>query len=762
MPLTFAAQSCCTSSPKLPESKDKTEFLATARQRFEDCAADEKSIREQALLDLKFVVGDQWDAAVKNERVTKGRPALTFNRCHTFVQQVSNEARQNKPQIKFVVGDGGDKDTADVKEGIARHIQYSSDAQIAYETAVEYSAGGSFGYFRFLTDYCDDDSFDQDLKIMPVLDPFAVYGILIPSCFGMEPEYGFVMSDSPSDEYKRTHDTDDIDAMGWDMAAKLSQGWVGTETVREAEYWYTEHTKDNLILIKNSAGKTKAFRESKLKKLPKDFRTGTSILDEREIDAKNIKFCKINGLQVSPGSETDWAGYCIPIVSVMGKQIIVDGKPNLFSVVRFQRDPQQLINFYKTRIAETMGTSPIQPYIVEEGQIQGHEKEWNEMHTTMRPYLVVKSLNVNGEKVEKPQRQVFEPPIQSLSTAAAQEIDDMKATAGIYDASLGNKSNETSGIALQKRQQQSNVTNMHFLDNLERAFKKGGLIIADLMPKIYDTERMIRILGEDEAPKIVKINAQHQDPNGKPYHYKVGSDSAGKYDVIVTMGRAFSTKREESFDMMSTVLQAQPELINVVGDVFFQNSDMAGSDIMAERFKRYIQIKFPGLIEDKGSDPQAKAQQLSAQLQQAHEVMQAAQQHIQQLEKEREAKVVETQGKLQIAKLQEQTAQSKAELDAYVKITVAEISSKAQNQQVRATLESKELQALHTSAHEVALQAQQHAHTMQQGQQAAQNQAALADQGHQQTLEQGDQAAANQSALAAQQAEQVSASPQEG
>lgn len=715
------------------ETQDKAEFLATARQRFEDCAADEKSIREQALLDLKFVVGDQWDATVKNERVTKGRPALTFNRCHTFVQQVSNEARQNKPQIKFVVGDGGDKDTADVKEGMARHIQYASDAQVAYETSVEYSAGGSFGYYGFITKYCDDDTWDQDLKVRPFFDPFAVYGILIPSCFGMEPEFAYVVEELPLAEYKRLYDTKEIDSVGWDQAAKLSQGWIGTETVRIAEYWYIEH-EDKKITRKNP-------------------QTGEE--ETRTIDKCKVKFCKINGFEVIEGTETDWPGYCIPIVPVLGKQIIVDGKPNLFSVVRFQRDPQQLINFYKTRIAETLGTQPIQPYIVVKGQITpANKKQWEELNTTMRPYVEVEALDVNGQPAPLPRRQVDEPPIQSLSTAAAQEIDDMKATAGIYDASLGNKSNESSGLAIQRRQQQSNVTNMHFLDNLERAFKKGGLIIADLIPKIYDSERMVDILGDDEAPKIAKINAPHQDANGKTQHYKIGGDGAVKDKPIVTMGRAFSTKRMESFDMMSSVLQANPELINVVGDIFFQNSDMAGADIMADRFKRYIQIKLPGIIEDKGSDPAAKAQALSAQLQQAHQVMQAAQQHIQQLEKDREAKVVETQGKLQIAHLQEQTAQSKAELDAYVKITVAEISSKAQNQQVRATLESKELQTLHTSAHEVALQAQEHAHTMQQGQQAAQNQAALADQGHQQTLEQGDHAAANQSALAAQQAEQ--------
>jgi hypothetical protein len=714
------------------ETQDKTEFLATARQRFEDCSADEKPIREQALLDLRFVVGDQWDATVKNERVTKGRPALTFNRCHTFVQQVSNEARQNKPQIKFVVGDGGDKDTADVKEGMARHIQYDSDAQIAYETAVEYSAGGSFGYFGFITEYCHDEGWDQDLKVRPFFDPFAVYGVLIPSCFGMEPQYAFVIEEMPLADYKRQYKTDDIDEVGWEQAAKLSQGWIGTETVRVAEYWYVEH-EEKTITRKNP-------------------QTGDE--ETRTIDKCKVKFCKINGLSVIPGTETDWPGYCIPIVPVLGKQIILDGKPNLFSVVRFQRDPQQLINFYKTRIAETLGTQPIQPWVVVEGQLQGHEKEWMEQNVTMRPWLTVKAIDVNGQPAPLPQRQSLEPPIQSLSVAAGQEIDDMKATAGIYDASLGNKSNEASGLAIQRRQQQSNVTNMHFLDNLERAFKKGGLIIADLEPKVYDAEREVRILGEDERPKIVKINAAYQDEAGNTKHHKIGGKDAGQYHVIVTMGRAFSSKRMETFDMMSTVLQAQPELINVIGDVFFQNSDMAGADIMADRFKRFIQITHPGLIEDKGQDPAAQAQALSAQLQQAHQVIQLGQQHIQQLEKEREAKIIEQQGKVQIAQAQELSKQEIVRLQEATKLAVAQINASKDANESIAQMELKKYQIGHDAAHDLGMQQQDHANKQQLAQQAAQNQAALAEQGHQQTLEQGDQAAANQSALAAQQAEQ--------
>jgi hypothetical protein len=580
-------------------AKSQEDFIAKARLQFEQDMADERPLRTEAELDLKFVAGEQWDETLKSQRIKNGRPAMTFNRCHTFVQQVANEARQNKPQIKFIPAEESDKDTAEVYEGLARHIQYDSDAQIAYETAVEYSAGGSFGYFRFLTDYCDDESFDQDLKVVPVYDPFSVYGVLIPSLYGMEPKHAFVVEEMPKADYEAIYPDSEL-TKNWEGGLKYS-AWVTTETVKIAEYWYVEETTEVLE------------RDGK----------------KRNVTRKKVKFCKMNGVEILPDSETEWPGYCIPIVPVLGKQMFINGKPKLFSVVRFQRDPQQLINYYKTRIAETCGTAPIQPYIVYEGQIAGHEREWAELNTTMRPFLTVKGTLVDGKVAPLPQRQVFEAPIGSLSEAAAQEIDDMKATTGIYDASLGNKSNESSGIALARRQQQSDVTNMHFLDNLERGFKKGGQIIADVLPVIYDTPRMVRILGEDEAPKVVKINQPYMEGD-KPKNYKIGGDGIGKYDVLVTMGRSFSTKRMESFDMMGQVIQANPQILPMIGDIFFRNSDLAGADQLAERFKKML----PPNLQDEEEGQQPIPPQVQAQMQQMQQQMQQLNAYAQQKEQE--------------------------------------------------------------------------------------------------------------------------------
>jgi hypothetical protein len=580
------------SGEKGESKKDVTDFLASVRKQFDQDAAEEKDLRDEFETNIKFVGGEQWDSKVKQDRTNAGRPSLTFSRCHTFVQQVANEARQNKPQIKFIPTTDDDKDLAEIYEGLARHIQYDSDAQVAYETAVEYSAGGGFGYFGFITEYCDDKSFDQDLKIRPFVDPLSVYGILIPACLGQEPKHAFVVGAPMSkDEFKSAYP--DAEANDLDWTAEGYGSWVGEDKIRVAEYWCVEE---------------------KQKKITKGNK-------ERSVIERTVKFYKTNGVEIL--EETEWPGSTIPIIPVLGKLMWVSGQPKLYSVVTFQRDPQRLLNFYKTRIAETIALAPVGPYMVAEGQLEGHEAEWARINQS--PLIAqYKPIAIGTSVIGKPERDTFEPPIASMSAAAAQEIDDMKATAGIFDASMGSESNEKSGIAIQRRQQQSNVTNMHYMDNLERGFKKGGMVIAEVLDPLYDTPRRIRILGEDETPKIVAIN----QPNQGGKEYKFGK---AKFDVIVTMGRSFSTKRMESFDMMSSVIQSSPDILPLVGDIFFKNSDLAGADQLAERFKTMLPPQVQQAEQQKNGqqpDPQqlmAENAQLKGQMQQMGAELQDAQ-----------------------------------------------------------------------------------------------------------------------------------------
>lgn len=682
---------------------DRSDFLATARKRFSIAAEEEKALREKFISDLKFASpdgDDQWDPLVKMQREQAGRPAMSFPRCHTFVQQVSNEARQNKPQIKFAPRLDADKDTAEIYEGLARYIQYASDAQVAYETAIEYSAGGSFGYYRFLTDYVDDESDDLELKIVPVLDPLAVYGVLVPACFNRKPLYAFVVEDIPKEEFKAQYPDSDLNSLAWSEAEKRGDGWIGRETVRVAEYWYCEEIKGN--------GRRKQTK---------------------------VKFCKTNGLEVLKDSETDWPGSTIPIIPVLGKQMIMEGKPRLFSVVRPQKAAQQLINYSKSRIAETLSTSPISPYMVAEGQITGYEKEWSTLNTAVRPTLTYKVIDVAGRPAPPPTRQTFEPPIQSLSAFVQQEIDDMKATTGIFDASLGQQGNETSGQAIARRQEQTNLTTMHFMDNLVRSFRPGGEVIAEIIPKIYDSEREIQILGEDEKPKLVLINKEHTDEAGKTRHYDM---TKGKYALTVTSGKAFDSKRSETFDTMQQVLATQPNLMNVIGDIFFRNSDLAGADQLAERFEKLLP---PPLQNNSQIPPEAQAA-----VAQAHQQMALMQQELQKLAMEKMGKITEHQGKMQQIQAESVAAMSLEKMKLENALAIAEVSTKAQNISERMAAVEDMMKQFHAQAHESAMAAQQAAHDQAAAQLQAQNQSA-----------QSAQDAAQGSAQSAQEAAQTQA-----
>ena len=616
------------------EKQSKSEFLATARKRFREALEQEREIRDAAREDLRFTAGEQWDPKVKHDRQMAGRPALTHNRLQAFVAQIANEARQQKPQIRFSPVEDADEDTAEVYEGLARHIQYDSRASIAYETAVDYQASCSFGFFRMLTDYVDQDSFDQELKIVAVPDPFSVYGVLIPAIRGQKCRFAFVTDRLSRDEYKAQFgETDEFAS----FAENDQDGWITNEDVRIAEYWHLETRIRKIAQLEDGT-------VLDADQVPE----GLTVVKTREVDEDVVQFCKLNGAEVIPGSETEWVTDEICIFPVLGKSLIVDGKPQLFSLVRFMRDPQKLINYTKSRIAEALATSPISPYIGAEGQFAGHEKEWASANITLRPYLEYKATNVLGQPVPPPQRQVYEPPIQALSQFLMQEIDELKAISGIFDASLGNESNETSGVAIARRQQQSNTANLHFLDNLTRAHEQCGRNIATAIPQLYDTARMVRILGADEEQEIVKVNQPWVDKQGVPRHYQLG---AGKYDVSVTSGRSFSTKRLETFDAISQLVQAQPQMLQILGDILFRNSDLAGGDEMSERFKKLLP---PVLQEQQG--PQ---QQIPPQVQQA--MQQLGQQHdqlvqqVHQLSSEIETKSLEMASRERIVEMQERT-----------------------------------------------------------------------------------------------------------
>lgn len=574
-----------------PDSKE--EILRVARDRFKLVEEAETNIRQLGLEDLQFRSGDQWPSDVKNERERKKRPCLTINRIPQFIRQITNDQRQNRPSIKvFPVDDKGDIDTARIYQGLIRHIEYSSRADIAYDTAFEGAVTKGFGYFRIVTDYINPTSFEQEILIKRIRNSFSVY--LDPNSKepdGSDTNWGFVFSDYSKDDYIAEFGKTDLAGMDdWESLGNRIPGWASGNNIRVAEYFYKEFKTVSISLLSN--GQT-----IETDKLQKPLPDGITVVNKRDASVPIIKWCKINGLEII--EETDWPGRWIPIVPVYGDELDINGERILEGVVRHAKDSQRMYNYWASTETETIALAPKAPFIVAEGQIEKqHEAQWKTANTETHAYLTYKPTVLQGMAVGAPQRNVYEPAVSAITNARVQASEDMKATTGIYDAALGARGNESSGIAIQRRNSQSQTSNFHFIDNLSRSLRHAGRIIVDLIPKIYDTARTARIIGDEGDQEIVKINQEFQQKNGDMKKYDMG---AGQYDVAVETGPGFATKRQEALASMLDLTRSYPQIAQVAGDLMVKNMDWPGASEIAERLKKTLA---PGLADDDQSKPQ--------------------------------------------------------------------------------------------------------------------------------------------------------------
>jgi Phage P22-like portal protein len=653
------------------------DILETARERFKLCEDAEQEIRKDALDDLRFVSGDQWDAWDRNSRTTNGssrRPCLTFNKLIGPLNQTANEARMNTAGIEVNPVDSmADPDTADVIEGMIRHIEYVCKADEVYETALEQSTAGSFGYFRVVTRYCGAKSFDQELRIERVLDPFAIY--LDPyarEADKSDMKFAFEIEWVPREDYKAEYGEDSIVSQMnfYDGLNNPLPDWITQSGVRIARYWTVETTKRTLQMIDWPDGTRSAQYKDEI---PADLPAGLKIATgadgkpiERETEERQVKCYKINGIEVL--DETDWPGQFIPLLPVLGKEMYVDGKRKLFSLVRFAKDPQKLYNFYRSSEAETVLLGTKAPWIGVKGMFR--DPRWATANSVNWAYLEYEPQDIAGQPAQPPQRNVFEPPIQALSLGAAQASDDIKATTGIFDASLGSQGNETSGIAIRQRQSQAGMANAHFIDNLNRAIRQCGVILCDLIPRIYDTPREVRILGEDRAQQIVKVNQRYQDERGLDRCYDLQS---GKYDVTITVGPSYSTQRQQTWDVLTQLAQSYPQLVQIAGDIMFANADFPGAAQIAERLKKTLP---PGMA-DPPSTNQQQMQQLAAQAQQMSGVIDQLTQALNNAQETIRTKQIEHDANVRVEQMKIESSDRQAALKAQVDLvtTAAKLGS---------------------------------------------------------------------------------------
>jgi len=615
---------------------DNNDVLSVMRKRMTISLSAWQNTRSDQLDDLRFAAGSpdnqfQWPSDVLATRgsvqgqAVNARPCITINKLPQHIRQVTNEQRMNRPSGKVIPADDlADPKVAEVFDGMIKHIEYISNADVAYDTACDNQVTFGEGYIRILTEYCREDSFDQDIKIGRVRNSFSVY--MDPSIqdpCGADAEYCFITEDITKDEYERQFpDSQPISSL-MSMGVGDSQlgQWLQSETIRIAEYFYVEHKKATLHLYPDNVTAFKGTQQDRMltEMFGKPLRT-------REVDRRQVKWIKTNGYEIL--EERDWAGKHIPIVRVIGNEFEIDGRLYISGLVRNSKDAQRMYNYWTSQEAEMLALAPKAPFIGYGGQFEGYEHQWKTANTNNWPYLEVNPDVTDGAGAVLPLPQRAPPPLAQTGLIQAKmgASDDIKGTTGQYDASLGMQGNERSGKAILAREKQGDTGTYHYVDNLGRAIRYVTRQLIDLIPKIYDTQRIARVIGVDNEVDMVKINPTQPTPVNEIRDEmgnvieKIYNPTIGVYDVMVTTGPGYMTKRQEALDNMANILQSNPQMWTVAGDLFVKNMDWPGAQEMADRFRKLID---PKLLQsdDKPPEMQQAEQQIEALTQELNQVV---------------------------------------------------------------------------------------------------------------------------------------------
>lgn len=663
-------------APKKSDETSEKQLLDLARKRFDLVVEAETAQRKAELSDFNFLNDQQWDEKIKADRGLDGRPCLTIDKISPSVHQVTNDQRQNKPAIKVnPVDDAATVETAEIFQGLIRHIENYSHADTAYDRAFAPAVKAGRGYMYVTTDYCDPMSFDQEIFIKSVRNPHKIY--LDPHYQepdGSDSNFGFIGDDISKDEFNERYPNSKLSKMeDWEALGNQMPGWMTKDSVRVLAYIYKTFKKVTIHQLSDGSVVEDKDLEMALAQPQQPQQTDPSqpptqapplaVVNSRETTLPAIKWDTINGVEVL--DSTDWLGNFIPIIPVHGDESDIDGKVTYEGLVRKAKDPQRMYNYFASSEAEAIALTPKAPFVGAAGQFKGFEAQWQAANKKPQAFLQYNPVTLNGQPMPPPQRMQAEANVMAITQARGLASEDIKAVTGIFDATLGNKSNEKSGLAIQRRNSQAQTSNYHFIDNLSKSMRHLGRILIDLIPKIYDTARIGRILHEDGEVEMVPLNQPFQK-GGKDVIHDL---SKGKYDIVISTGPNFETKRQEAQSGMIEFSKALPNSAPLIADLVARNSDWPGAQEIADRLKKTLP---PGVADDPKDDQTPIPPQVKQMLDQQAQTIQGLSQHLHAAQDELEQK---TQSQIRELASKERIALAQVQADLEMKL--ADINSKA-------------------------------------------------------------------------------------
>lgn len=572
---------------KQPDASDDDAIIEEAKERYECCCDAEHENRVNAVDDLRFLSGgvNQWDDDAVRRRTVEHRPMITVNNLPTYLHQVTNDQRQNKPSIKVhAVDNVADPATAEIIQGLIRHIEYDSNADVAYDTAVNSAAAIGFGYFRLVTEYESETSFDQKLMFKRIRNPLSVrIDPMNQELDGSGMKYCFIESLMDRDEFERQYP--DAEANDATLIGKEGyKGWLAEDTVLVTEYYRIKSTEAKLCRYSDG---TIGWKDE-MPQLP----VGVTIDVERTSERRVVEWFKLTAADVLERTEIKckW----IPVFPVYGDEVDIEGKVTRSGIIRHAKDSFKAYNFWITCATEEVALRPRTPYIMAEGQDEGYEADWANANTASFSALVYKPTTVDGLLVPPPQRQPMADIPSGMLAMAMHAADNKKATTGLFDSSLGARGSATSGKQEMAQQRQGDTANFHYSDNLNMTVLHVGRCIVNMMPHYYDGERIVRMLGEDDSAKFATINQQMPEPveNKKTGRIQdvLNDLTVGTYDVTMKAGPGYDTKRQEAAEFMTAAMQGAKDPITsqILTYLAMKSQDIPGAEEAVKMLKKTL------------------------------------------------------------------------------------------------------------------------------------------------------------------------------
>jgi hypothetical protein len=607
------------------DEKDE-DILKEARDCLKQCVEEESSERAKMLDDLRFCTLDQWPTEIRNDREDVNqeggaRPCLTIDKINQYISQVGNDMRQGKPGINVrPQDDAADIETAKILKGLVRNIEDQSKADIPYFVAGENVLRIGLGYFRITTEYVSPDSFDQELFIRSIPNTFSVYLGKHIMQDGSDAEQGYIVEQMPVDTFKEKFPEaksakDDFD----DLDSAAAGYWRTEETVTVVEYFCIHSTREQIHFLADGTTISAADYE----KWPPEAGARPTIQDTRTTHRKQLKWRKLTGIEVL--EKRDLPGQYIPIVEVVGREAWVEGKRVLWGLVRPAKDSLRMYNYFASTITEKMGLQPMSPFVGAKGQFAGVEDRWKNSNRKRFAFLEYEPIDVNGNALPAPVRQGATP-IEAALLKQMEVIEhDVQTSLGVFKAGIGESESQQSGRAILALQRESDTGTYHFGANLALSIRHAGRILIDLIPHYYDTKRIVRILGEDGEPQTATLDPDLEVPYQKTSAGgTLFNPTMGKYDVSITVGPSYNTKRMEAAATFVELAKgaADPVSAAILRYLTVRNSDFNGAEEAAKMLRATIPPQVLQAVSgDQQIPPQAQAQ--IAQLTQAVQILQA-------------------------------------------------------------------------------------------------------------------------------------------